>query len=712
MAYKALNLSCHLHDIFSKFRKGSFLVFILGPSLISGLTSCVEAPKNSTPIQSTAPTSSSDGQNPIPPGTTNSSTQLITGTPKSIALQGVLYEFTPTTIESGSIFSGINIPSWLSLNAATGVLSGIPSDMETYDNISIIATKGRSYTQLGPFSLKVIGDPLAPYQWHLLNTGQSTFSNGVGIAGNDLSLSTAYNNNFTGLGVSIAVSDSGMSLIHDDLDDNLFNFHKDYFLESPFIGSPEPTNSTGDHGTSVAGIIAAEGWNGVGIRGVASGSAVAGLRYVGSAADIERTLDQAQGPYDIFNYSYGYSYANYNFPWDGTYQDQVLDGFVNGRNGLGQIYVKSAGNSYRECDFYYGDYYRIENEGICFSHNANLDSDNVMIPMIVVGALNASGERSSYSSVGSNLWISAFGGEFGSDEPAILTIDQEGCLNGYSRTNVNGTDFQKGNLSINGDCDYTHTFNGTSSAAPMVTGIVALMLQANPNLSARDVKHILAVTADPVTDSSFSGAYPHENTDFFTLPGHTYEQGTITNGAGFKFHNWFGFGVINGDAAVSMAQTYSSSLGTLTHLNKDFDNSSFKVSPNSSIPDESAGGVSSYLFVNNTLTIEAVQVKVNVTHGRPGDLGIELTSPAGTKSILMHINNSLLIPDDSGGSPVWVADLTDFVMASNAFYGETSRGLWTLKVIDGLSGSTGTEYDDASSQTGTLVDWSINISGH
>lgn len=712
MANKALNLFRYGEDVFLILRKGkSFTLFLSMGLFLSAMVSCVEAPKNSTPIQSTSPTTSDSG-NPIPEGTTSSSTELITGTPKSIALQGVLYEFTPTSIEEGTIFVGDNLPGWLKVNASTGVLSGYPSEMETHNNISIIATKGQSYTQIGPFSLKVIGDPLAPYQWHLLNEGQTNFSQSAGVAGNDLSLSNAYNDNITGLGVTIAVSDSGLSLIHEDLDDNLFSFHKDYYLDSPFIGSPEPENSTGDHGTSVAGIIAAEGWNSVGIRGVAPGSAVAGLRYVGSSADTERTLDQAQGPYDIFNYSYGYSYANYNFPWDGMYQDQVLEGFVNGRNGLGQVYVKSAGNSYRECDFYYARYYNIEDVGVCFSHNANFDNDNVMIPMIVVGALNAKGQRSSYSSVGSNLWVSAFGGEFGEDEPAILTIDQVGCLDGYSRSNVTGTNFQKGELAINGDCDYTHTFNGTSSAAPMVTGVVALMLQANPNLTARDVKHILAVTADPVSDSSFDSGNPHENGDFFTLSGHTYEQGAVTNAAGFTFHNWHGFGVVNGDAAVAMAQSYFSTLGTLTHLNKDFDNSSFKVSPNTSIPDESASGVSSYLFVNNSITIEAVQIMINVTHGRPGDLGIELTSPSGTKSILLNINNSLLIPTDSSDSPVWVADLTDFVLSSNAFYGENSRGLWTLKVIDGLGGATGTEYDEASSQTGTLVDWSINISGH
>lgn len=673
--------------------------------------SCVEGPKNST-AKNEIPPSLTDSQSGTPTTTVNSPSILITGSPSSQALQGTPYTFTPDSIESGVIVTGVNLPSWMSLNTSTGVITGFPTEAAVYNNMSLIATKGGTYTQIGPFSLSVTGDPLFNYQWHLLNTGQSNFATNGGTSGFDLNLGEAYNGRVTGVGVSVAVSDSGMDLTHEDLDDNLFDLHKNYFLDSPFIGSPQPRSREGDHGTSVAGIIAAEGWNNIGIRGVAPGASVAGFRYIGSLGDAERVLDQASGPYYLFNYSYGYGFTNYNFSFDFDYQDQLLQGYISGRLGAGQVYVKSAGNSYRECDFYSSSYYLIEDVGICFSHNANVDTDNVTIPMIVVGAMNANGQKSSYSSVGSSLWVSAFGGEYGSTDPAILTIDQRGCANGYSRTAASGTDFMKGLDPLNSDCDYTHTFNGTSSAAPMVSGIVALMMEANPSLTARDIKHILAVTATKVSDPSFSSAPPHENSEFFELAGHTYEQGFVTNAAGYSFHNWFGFGLVNGDAAVAMAKTYTSTWGSLNVLNSDFSNSIYKTTVNGSIPDASATGRSSSIFVNNSLTIEHVQIMINVLHGRPGDLGVELTSPSGTKSILLNINNSFLIPNDSGGSPVWVADLTDMVLASNAFYGESSRGLWTVKVIDGLGGNTGTEYDDASSQTGTLVDWAINISGH
>lgn len=694
------------------FFKRSFKHYLyLGLAIIL-LQSCVEGPKNST-AKNQVPADTTSNSSPSPtPGNVNSPDVLISGNPLGQALQGVPYSFTPSSVASGVIVVGVNLPSWMSLNATTGAITGFPTDAGTFNNISLFATKAGGFTEIGPFSLVVTGDPLFENQWHLLNTGQKNFATNGGVAGNDLNLGEAYNSRVTGVGVVVAVSDSGLDVDHEDIDDNLFSFHKNYLLSSPFIGSPDPQNREGDHGTSVAGIIAAEGWNGIGGRGVAPGAIVSGLRYIGSSGDSERQLDQAEGPYSVFNYSYGYSFTPYNIAWDGTYQDQLLEGFINGREGKGQVYVKSAGNSYKECDYFDSDYYKIEDVGICYSHNSTVDNENNSIPMIVVGSLNASGNRSSYSSTGSNLWVSAFGGEYGSAEPAILTIDQSGCERGYSKTTASGTDFTKGVDAQNSDCDYTHTFNGTSSAAPMVSGVVALMMEANPALSARDIKHILAVTSKQVTDSTFSNEPPHKDSAFFKLTGHTYEQGYVTNSAGFSFHNWFGFGVVDGDAAVAMAKTYTSTWGSLTHLNKDFSDTIYRTTVNQAVPDNSATGLQSFKFISSSLTIEAVQIKINVTHGRPGDLGVELTSPSGTKSILLNINNSFQIPLDSSGSPSWVADLTDFVMASNAFYGESAQGIWTLKVIDGLGGTTGTEFDDASSQTGTLVNWDINISGH
>ena len=642
---------------------------------------------------------------------------LITGQPASTVYEGVPYYYQPETIVSGVSVTAENLPSWMKLNSSTGVIYGTADGYEEINNIKLIATKDGRFTEIGPFSLTILGDPLFSQQWHLLNKAQRAYSTSSGVSGFDLNLSETFSQQITGTGSSIAVSDTGLEITHPDLIDNLHvDNHKNYNSASPYFGNPRNTNLDGDHGTSVAGIIAATGWNDIGGRGVAPGAVVAGLNYLNSGFETEVVLDQASGNYSIFNYSYGSSFTNYNTFYEFDYSDLVGDHFINGRQGLGAIYVKAAGNSYQECDFFYSEYFVIDDDSDyhCFPHSANADPDNNISSYIVVGAMNAKGEKSSYSATGSSLWISAFGGEYGDDAPAIITTDQQTCNYGYSRgVLANATEFQKGENDLNEDCDYTHTFNGTSAATPMISGVIALILEVNPNLTARDVKHILAKTARRLDDPTFSKDFPFNYNGLFQLSGYTYEEDWIRNSAGFYFHNHFGFGLVDGDAAIEYARSYNAnSWGAQVQLNKDFDNDDYTIVSGQSIPDGFSNGRSSYLNVADSLTIEAIQVKVNITHGRPGDLAIELTSPSGTKSILLNAFNSFMIPYDSSDSPVWIADLDDMVLLSNAFYGENSQGLWTLKVIDALNGSTGTQWDDAASQSGTIDNWSFNIIGH
>jgi subtilisin-like proprotein convertase family protein len=86
-----------------------------------------------------------------------------------------------------------------------------------------------------------------------------------------------------------------------------------------------------------------------------------------------------------------------------------------------------------------------------------------------------------------------------------------------------------------------------------------------------------------------------------------------------------------------------------------------------------------------------VQIKINASHTATGDLAIELTSPAGTKSVVMTPWNTFSVSND----------LTNMVLLSNAFYGESTNGNWTIKVIDA-----------AVIDTGSLTDWSIRFFGH
>src|SRR5690606_17854281 len=102
----------------------------------------------------------------------------------------------------------------------------------------------------------------------------------------------------------------------------------------------------------------------------------------------------------------------------------------------------------------------------------------------------------------------------------------------------------------NTDCDYTARFNGTSSAAPNLSGVVALLLEANPRLTSRDVKDILAKTAKRPANH---GRRPVQVAANRTV---NRDLGPIQNGAGFVFDNWHGFGTVDAEAAVAMARSY------------------------------------------------------------------------------------------------------------------------------------------------------------
>jgi subtilisin-like proprotein convertase family protein len=521
-------------------------------------------------------------------------------------------------------------------------------------------------------------DPLLVHAWHLINTGQMSFAQSGGSAGNDLNIASARSQGYTGSGVRIAVSDTGVETTHEDLASNLLSAdHRDYSQSSPpFNGDPNPSGTSGDHGTSVSGIIGAVGYNGLGSQGVAYGASLAGFKYVVGTNTLSKMLDQALGSFDIFNYSYGlYSCIFSGVPSE--YIDQLRYGVTYLRGGKGAVYVKAAGNEYIATTT---DCFPDEENPRLYYGNANLEEDHSYPYQIVVGSNNASGISASYSTPGSSIWVSAPGGEFGTSSPAIITTDRTGCDKGYAQDSATKNGFEDGDP-LNQNCNYTSTFNGTSSATPMVSGVVALMLQANSNLTWRDVKHILASTARKTDPNRGNTGHPNA----LDLNGHVYQMGWTTNAAGYNFHNWYGFGAVDAGAATNMAATYSSSLGPQSQTNFQ---SSGTISV--AIPDAVSGGASSTMTVNSNFTIEAVQIRITIDHSYIGDLGIELTSPSGTKSILMNINSGVV------GTAI-----QDELLLSNAFYGESSQGDWTLKIIDGYA-----------QDTGTLTNWKLNIIGH
>ena len=635
----------------------------------------------------------------------------------------------------GSIASGA---------ASSDTISGLATSTTYYFRIAAVNRAGSVFdtAELNLSTSSAFSDPLANEQWHLQNTGSNTaFATDVGVAGMDINY-TGVPDGITGKGVRVNVIDSGLEMQHPDL---LTNILADGSYD--FVGDDnDPTNYTdtsGDHGTSVAGIIAAAA-NGAGGVGVAPRATLQGFNFLESASS--STFVASVGGDDkladtaIFNQSFGTTVQ-----YDHRYSSDRIDAlscFTSGgafdlasgstctgalRSGLGALYVKSAGNAFTTADS--DDWCLLDDINLSCYHT-NMDNSRTYPYQIVVGALNAYGLKSSYSTAGSSIWLAAPGGEYGYNndhmsakvdeqltgaylprsslpevywQPAMITTDQVGCDRGSSTFEqpVSGLDPVtvnplQDNRDLDPNCEYTATFNGTSSAAPVVSGIIALMLEANPDLTWRDVKHILASTARQVDDSIAANDVPLMqcatdcSDDQYTASSSTFlaRADWTTNDAGYKYHNWYGFGLVDAGAAVTMAQSYSSTLGAWSMTSVDL------TSIDADIPDADGSAASITFTIADDLVVEAAQLDLQVTHHYLGALAVVLTSPSGTRSVLLTPYNQY--EDDAN---------FDSTLLSNAFYGESAAGDWTLEVYDLIA-------DQNSISLGTLDSGKLKIYGH
>lgn len=556
-------------------------------------------------------------------------------------------------------------------------------------------------------------NPLAKYQWHLKNMGQNAFSSEVGLIGEDINIYSVLKDEcLSGKGIYVAVIDSGLQLNHPSLSpniDNQPNKSKTWSINfrphasDPYDPSPLAMIKS-DHGTMVAGIIGMRSNLGFGGTGVAPHVNLAGYNIINhSLQTFHNFLDslgmsEASKGNDIFNMSYGLKnirQIEYSSSSIKSAQSAIKYGVQFLRNKRGAIYIKASGNGFLNLGNYL-DSCTIANRFEVSCQNSNMNYENTLYEVITVGAVNAKGIKSSYSTTGSSLWISAPGGEFGVDkmwveklyqqndediiwsnqkksigEPAIITTDVSGQRNGYSRKisyqNPDeifdvGNAFNACEVKENHKCDYTNSMNGSSAAAPIVSGSVALLLEKNPNLTWRDIKYILAKTAKKI-DPNFKGIKIKVNDNLEYL----LDQGWITNKAGFSFSNWYGFGVIDVEKALEFAKNYNFKF-------PKFIEKEWIINTKDVILSNIFGLFQTEINVpkNESLNIESIQIRVSIESQYIGDISLELISPQGTKSIIWHAGNAFT----SNGN------LEDMQMLSNAFYGEKSYGIWKLNVIN------------------------------
>ena len=146
-----------------------------------------------------------------------------------------------------------------SVAGSTLTLTPLPS----YNGTAVVTltVSDGTNTAVEAFNLVVTAnDPLYQYQWHLDNTGQTNFATNAGTAGQDINVDGVIIAGYDGSGVVVGVVDSGLDIDHPDISPNIVSDGSWDFRDSD--NDPTQDGTTGDHGTSVGGLIFAAGWNG------------------------------------------------------------------------------------------------------------------------------------------------------------------------------------------------------------------------------------------------------------------------------------------------------------------------------------------------------------------------------------------------------------------------------------------------------------------
>ena len=507
-------------------------------------------------------------------------------------------------------------------------------------------------------------------QWHLANTGQRN-----GVAGVDINVLPAWDLGLAN-GVTISIVDDCLQTTHPDLTANCppvgTKLHHDF---NDIDDDPRPVLSNGDfHGTSVGGLAAARQNNGapdpttgllLGVSGVAPEARLLGLRLIAGAfsdEDIAAALTWAPNNtiVDVCNNSWGIPEVYGLGGFDLLAKAAQRDAAVKGRDGKGQVTVFSAGN------------------GRFSQANANYSSIANSRYLVTVGALDSTGKFSSYSTPGAPLLVTAPGGGlgfFGAEQRCVTT----------DVTGVGG--FNPGAEDLT-NTDYTRQMNGTSAAAPITTGVVALMLGTNPSLTWRDVKEILAGTARRIDETA---------PDWKIRPLET-GAAQFYNGGGFKFNHDYGSGLVDAFGAVVRGQTWKNLPPEVSQAR-----SLKEPGTGTAIPDDGTNKIVRDFDFTGTnfpnLRLEQIEVEVFITHRHRSDLEIVLVSPSGVRSVLaaQHIRPTNGLDSDTDFRDIVIDFNTrvltprsgGWVFSTTHHWSENSTGKWSIEITDRFPNTAG-----------------------
>lgn len=373
------------------------------------------------------------------------------------------------------------------------------------------------------------------------------------------------------------------------------------------------------HGTRCAGQIVSSGQRcGVGIS---FDSRICSIRILVKETTVISEIEVAaitrnNQKIHIYNCSWGP-------PDDGKIVDapnkDVLGAFIDsslwGRDGKGNLFVFASGNGGPEDD-------------------CNLDGYANSLLSLTVGSIGDLDTWPTYMEPCSAQWATLYGST--DRDSMIYTSD------------------------LKGKCTFSH--GGTSAAAPLMSGIIALALSARPDLTWRDVRYLLVRTC----------LKPSNNDDSW-----------VTNSVGIEYSRKYGFGKVDAKAFVDEAKKWkvvgSSTIRrfkTFVPTNDDdgyFGNGDdlakrvyFDIGPVEEL---------SYKL-NDIIYLEQVLLRVSIRHSRRGLVNISLTSPSGTTHTLL--SSRPLDKDNSISSNG--EGLNNWTLMSLGFWGEKIRGKWSVKV--------------------------------